>query len=189
MAFVRGMAQDFMRQGVPRYFTTGTARFTLVLPAHNGLTATFSASGQRAPVQHDVDVQFDGSFQVGLPSNDQLDPAGTCYAFVLLMPNVRMEPRRYVFDGDRSYDLAEAPLATDEQLRLRHVAGVEGRIARHLARLAERDALASQRAHHQQMVRYHQEQAGLLEARLDSLHETERQLQDLRLQLRELQPS
>lgn len=186
---VKGSVSHFvaLQLGRRNFFTSGTARLTLVLPPHNDLTPMHTGSARPAPVQHDVPVNFSGMFELAVPPNDQLDPAGTVYAFSLLVPNVNFVPQYYVFEGPGPFNLDHMTPIDAEGVRQRQVHGLHNRLQRHETHILRHQELSKTAQGHRDRAKWHQAEAARIDAEAAPLVDHTRHAENLRLQLRELE--
>lgn len=116
---INGNVLDFISpQGKKTTFTSGTARFYLVLPPRSNKSPVDSKTGMTVPTHYDVPIQWDGKFQAKVESNDNIIPAGTVYSFMLMVPNVNHIPKFYSFHGPGPLDLRVVAPAPEQSIEV-----------------------------------------------------------------------
>lgn len=131
MVTVTGSVVPFVKQQVGRrqYYTSGTVRFMLVMPARSNQLAKRVSNGTVAQVHTDVDVRFDGTFKAQIDRNDEIVPAGSIYQVMIMIPNVNIVPMFYVFDGPGPFNLNVMTPTTAHAARDRQMQEIREKIA------------------------------------------------------------
>lgn len=117
--------------GKRRTFSTspGTVRLALVMPPRANQVPSDEATGHAVQVHYDVPVHWDGEFSLAVQPNDRIKPSGTVYSLVLMIPNVNMTPRFYIFEGTGPFNLNALTPVSDYEVRQRQVQELRDKIA------------------------------------------------------------